>query len=347
MRPLTIINRAALLILFILLSMTSAIHAEKPEHEIKFASLAPDGSSWMQQMRELDAAVRDSTNGKVGFKLYPGGVQGDEQDVIRKMRFNQLHAAGFTGNGLGEILPEMRVLELPFLFHNKDEVDLILDTFTDQFDQAFRDKGYVLLGWTEVGYVYFFSNTPIYTGGDLKGMKVWTWQGDPLAAALFKAMDVTPVPLSITEVMTALQTGMIDAVYTSPMAAISLQWFSRTKYMNLQPITNSMGAVLLTLKSWDKLDESEQKALLEVSRDHLRQLTLTTRIDNRKSIEQLEQAGLTMIPVPGPEALEQYHQIGNEVRQNLVGNLYSEELLAEIMQTLDTYRAESAIDETD
>jgi TRAP-type transport system periplasmic protein len=318
------------------------LHAEKPAHEIKFASLAPDGSSWMNQMHRLDEDVRSATNGKVGFKLYPGGVQGDEPDVLRKMRFNQLHAAGFTGNGLGEILPEVRILELPFFFRDKEEIDYIMDQYTDRFDDAFREKGYVLLGWTEVGYVYFFANTPIHNLDDLKGIKVWTWQGDPLAAALFEALDITPVPLSITEVMTALQTGMIDAVYTSPMAAISLQWFTRTKYMNTHPLTNSMGAILLSKKIWDTLNETEQTQLLEISRSHLRQLTLSTREDNAKSIEQLEKAGLTMIPPPAEDVLKQYEVVGVKVRENLVGKLYSEELLAEISESLNTYRAEAA-----
>ncbi len=323
------------------------LYAEKPEHEIKFASLAPEGSAWMNLMHDLDNAVRDATNGEVGFKLYPGGVQGDEPDVLRKMRFNQIHAAGFTGNGIGDILPEARVLELPFLFHNKDEIDYIINHYTDRFDKAFREQGYVLLGWTEVGYVYFFSNSPIQTLDDLKGIKVWTWQGDPLAAALFEAMGITPVPLSVTEVMTALQTGMIDAVYTSPMAAISLQWFTRTEYMNTYPITNSMGAVLLSKRVWDKLDETEQTRLLEISREHMRRLTLVTREDNAKSIEQLAKTGLTLMSPPEDETLASYESIGIAVRENLVGRLYSRELLTQIEQSLHTYRAEVVVDSTE
>lgn len=327
---------------FLILAGFAPLHAEKPEHEIKFASLAPEGSAWMNQMHALDTAVRKATNGKVGFKLYPGGVQGDEPDVLRKMRFNQIHAAGFTGNGLGEILPEVRALELPFLFRDKAEIDYILDQYTDQFDKAFREKGYVLLGWTEVGYVYFFSNTPIRMLNDLSGVKVWTWQGDPLAAALFDAIDVTPVPLSVTEVMTALQTGMIDAVYTSPMAAISLQWFTRAKYMNTFPITNSMGAVLLTKQAWDKLDPSEQEQLLTLSRQYLRELTLITREDNAKSMEQLERAGLTLLERPPEENIAQCEEIGREVRKNLAGNLYSKEFIQQLEKSLEEYRAESA-----
>ena len=327
---------AALLLLF---ATGISRAADRPKYEIKFASVAPEGTTWMKVMHQLDDSVRVATHGDVGFRMYPGGVQGDEPDVLRKMRFGQLQGAGFTGNGLGEILPEMRILELPFLYRDKAEIDYILDKFTDTFDEAFREKGYVLLGWTEVGYVYFFSNVPIHTIDDVRGIKVWTWQGDPLAAALFKALDVTPVPLSVTEVLTALQTGMVDAVYTSPMAAISLQWFTRTKYMNLSPLTNSMGAILMTKSLFDKIPPDEQKALISISRQKLRELTLLTRRDNKASIDELQKSGVQLIPAPPESELIKYRQIGDEVRKELTGVLYPQSLLDQIEEALKEYRA--------
>lgn len=321
------------------LLLIAAVAIGKPSHEIKFASLAPEGSSWMNQMRALDTELREATGGEVGFKLYAGGVQGDEPDVLRKMRFNQLHAAGFTGNGMGEILPATRLLEVPFLFRSKDEVDHILAEFTEEFDAAFREKGYVLLGWTEVGYVYFFSNSPIHTLDDLENLKVWTWQGDPLAAALFHAMGVSPVPLSVPEVMTALQTGMIDAVYTSPMAAISLGWFSRVKYVNTQPLTNSMGAVLMSKRVFDRLSPEEQETLLTLSRRHMSELTEQTRRDNADGLRELERAGITLLPPPDEDVLESYQDLGRDVRERLAGDLYDRELLESVLQSLAEFRA--------
>jgi len=332
---------ASIVILSALLFLSSitVAQAAKPTHEIKFASLAPEGTTWLRLMRELDDEIRAATDGEVGFKIYPGGVQGDEPDVLRKMRFGQLHSAGFTGNGLGEILPAMRVLEVPFLYRNKAEIDYILEKFWPYFDNAFREKGFVLLGWTEVGYVYFYSNVPIRTTDDLHGLKVWTWQGDPLAAKLFDALDVTPVPLSVTEVLTALQTGMVDAVYTAPMAAVSMQWFTRVKYMNLSPLTNSMGAVLMTKKLFDKLTPEQQASLQGISKRKLQELTILTREDNRKSIEELERAGVEMIPAPDAAELAKYEQIGEVVRGELAGDLYPESLLNEIESALEEYRA--------
>jgi len=273
-----------LLILLALVAVHPASAKDKPTYEIKFASLAPEGSSWMIVMRELDKEVRAATNGEVGFKIYPGGVQGDEPDVLRKIRFGQLHAAGFTGNGLGEILPSVRILELPFFYKNHNEIDAVVDTLTPYFEDHFRDKGFILLGWTEVGYIYFMSTVPIHNLHDLQNVKVWVWQGDPLPTALFDALNISPVPLSVPEVLTGLQTGMIDAVYSSPMAAVSLQWFTRVQYMNTSPLTNSMGAVLMAKKEFDKIPPEYQKILLDLSRKKMRELTLLTRKDNRVTL---------------------------------------------------------------
>ncbi len=314
------------------------LSAEKPKYEIKFASVAPDGSTWMKIMRALDKEIREKTEGLVGFKIYPGGVQGDEIDVIRKIRYGQLHSAGFTGAGLGEILPEIRVLELPFLFNSKDEVDHITDTFYDRFDSSFREQGYVLLGFTEVGYVYIFSKKPVSRTDDLKGMKVWSWEGDPLAKSLFENIGVKPLPLSLPEVLTGLQTGMLDAVYCSPLAAISLQWFSRVNYMSLQPITNSTGAVLVSKKKFDAIPEETQNVVLEICRERLRELTELSRIDNQASIKEMEKAGIELTQLFSDEDMAKSRKLGEDIQQQLSGELYSEELLGKIKNELTEFR---------
>ncbi|MDP8206869.1 MAG: TRAP transporter substrate-binding protein DctP [Candidatus Electryonea clarkiae] len=329
-----------LIILISSLTFVPTLYAGKPKYEIKFATVAPEGSAWMNVMHELDEEVRAKTGGEVGFKIYPGGVQGDEIDVLRKMRYGQLHSAGFTGYGLGEILPEVRILELPFLFNSKEEIDHICKLFYDTFDAAFREKEYVLLGWAEVGYVYIFANKPLKNVHDLKGTRMWTWEGDKLALALFEGLGVKPLPLSLPEVLTGLQTGMLDAVYISPLGAVSLQWFTRVKYMNIQPITNAAGAVLMTKKQFDKIPADKQKILLEISRRYLRELTLKSREDNRLSIEQMEKSGITILDPPNKEEMDAFHKVGMQVKKQLTGKLFSETLLLEIEQALDDFRTQ-------
>ena len=165
------------------------------------------------------------------------------------------------------------------------------------------------------------------------------WQGDPLARAFFKSYDVNPIPLALTDVLTQLQTGMIDVVYASPLAAIGLQWQTRTKYVTEQPMTYASGAVLLAKPSWDKLNVDQQKILKSISTRLLRQLTLQTRSDNEEAMQTLQNSGLTITPMP-PEADQKHlEEIGQRTRNQLVNQLYSKDLLDKVEATLEQYRA--------
>jgi TRAP-type C4-dicarboxylate transport system substrate-binding protein len=306
---------------------------------IKFATLAPEGSTWMNVMREFAAEVKKQTNGEVKIKIYAGGVQGDEKDVIRKMRINQLQSGGFTGVGLGTILPEVRILDTPFLFESHEEIDYVKQKFFDRFAKGFEKKGYVLLGWAEVGFVYIFSNYPLKKKDDLNKVKMWMWEGDPLAEALYKTAGISPIPLSITDVLTSLQTGLIDGVYTSPLACLGLQWFTKVKYMLDIPLANSMGAVLVTKKSFKKISPENQKILMELGTKYFNELTRLSRIDNENSITQMVKNGLTLTKVQDKATLDEFMQLGEKSRKELVGQLYSEDLLNQIETAVKEFRA--------
>ena len=325
------------ILITILVILTSASYAQK--YTIKFATLAPEGSTWMNIMRELDAELRAKTNGEVGFKIYAGGVMGDEVDVLRKIRISQLHAAGFTGLGMGQISPEIRIMDTPLLFHNYDEVDFILNKFGDYFEGAFAKNGYEVLGWAEVGFVYVFTKEPVSTLDEMRKIKMWVWQGDDVAEATFKAFGLNPIPLSVIDVMTALQTNMIDGVYSSPLAAVALQWFTRVSYMFETPLADAAGAVLISNKMINRIPEEYREILKTTAHKYMTQLTRLTRIDNEAALETLKQYGITVIPPPDEEALENYYTIGISARKELIGKYYSEDLLEQIESALEEFRS--------
>ena len=313
-----------------------SVNSRPDKFVIKFATLAPEGSTWMNIMNELNESVIKKSGGRLKFQIYSGGVSGDEKDVIRKIKFGMLQAAGFTGNGLGEIVPEIRVLELPFLFKNSEQVDFVSDRMSGYFAEAFEKKGFVLLGWAEVGFVHVFTNYPVKNLADLKNVKMWTWEGDPLANATFNACGISPIPLSVTDVLTSLQTGMIDGVYSSPLGAVALQWFTRTKFMISPPMTNATGAVLLDKKMMNKLPDDLQAILQEESKKYLRKLVVSSRMDNQESIKILEKAGLKNITITG-EGLRELNEVGTKVSRELLGKLYSQEILNNTMKALQDF----------
>ncbi len=325
--------------IFLLMLIAQFAFAQK--YKIKFATLAPEGSTWMKVMEEYNQEVQKLTNGEVKFKIYPGGIQGDEKDVLRKIRLGQLHSAGFTGVGLGEILPEVRILDAPLLFRNYQEVDYISNMLYDEFSRKFEEVGYVLIGWTEVGFVYAFANKPIRSLQDMKGVKMWMWEGDPIAEATFTSLGVSPIPLSITDVLTSLQTHLIEAVYTSPLACVSLQWYTRVKYMMDLPLADASGAVLISKKKFKKIPPEYQKILREKGREYMRKLVQLSREDNAKSIELMKKNSIQVVHVP-EENYPQFEAAGKKARESLVGKLYTRELLDKVENALAEFRAKNA-----
>ena len=314
------------------------VHAADTTY-IKFSTLAPEGSSWMSQMNKLADQVKKATNGEVAFKFYPGGVSGDEIDVIRKMRIGQVHAAGFTGVGLGEILPEVRVLDLPFLYRSDKEIGHVYNRMTDYFFERFEDKGYILLGWVPVGWIHFFSQKPIEDISDLHDKKAWMWEGDPLVQETYKQLGVTPLPMSVTDVLLSLQTGMLDTVYASPVGALALQWFTKVDYMSQLRMGNATGAVLMSKRQFRKLTNSQQQALREVSRKNLQQLVRQIEQDNQRAIEVMKKNGLKIAPMPSEAEREKFFEVGAKVRKELAGRLFDRELLDRVMSHLKEIRA--------
>lgn len=309
------------------------------QYTVKFATLAPEGSTWIKIMRDFDKAVREQSGGRVGFKIYAGAVAGDEKDVIRKIRIGQYHSGGFTGVGLGEVAKTVRVLDAPFLFNNYDEIDFVISRFDTEFRRSFEEGGFVLLGWAEVGFVYVYSDRPVYSPEDLKNTKMWMWEGDPIAQSAFQAIGISPIQLSITDVMQSLQTGMINTVYNAPYALVALQWFTRVKYMMGEPLAISNGAVLISKKMFDSMPKDLQDILLTNGRKFFRELTLASRKENADAIETLKKRGIE-ITIPPKNVSAQFESTGQKARKLLVGKLFSQQYLDDVEAALRTYRQE-------
>lgn len=308
------------------------------QYTIKFATLAPEGSTWINVMKEYDQVIRKESGGRLGFRIYPGGVAGDEKDVLRKIRLGQFQSAGITGVGIGEIAKSARILDAPFLFKNHAEVDYVLEQYDAELRKEFESGGYVLLGWAEVGFIYVFTNTPVTKVDDIRKVKMWQWEGDPVAEATFKAFGINPIQLSITDVLTSLQTGLINAMYISPLAGVSLQWYTATKYMLDYPLTNSSGAVVVSKKDFDKMPPDLQEILLRNGKQLMRKLTELSRQDNLKSLDVLKKNKITFTK-PDAKEVPQYEEIGRSARRLMVGKLFSEDLLKRVEQSVANFRA--------
>ena len=262
-------------------------------YTLKFSTLAPLGSTWMNIITDWANKVEKESKGRLKFKLYGGGITGDEPDVLRKIRFGQIQGAAMTGHGIGYIYSPTRVLEIPFLFRSYEEVDHVRAKLMPEIREGFRQNGFELVGWMEVGFIQLFSRTPIYSLEDMRKRRIWLWQGDPLGTAFFSASGLSPVPLPITEVFTSLSTGLIDTTIAPPLGAIALQWFTKPPYMTNIPIMDGVGGLLVSSKFFDSLPKDLQELLRRTGEETGVRLLAETRRDNEKSLTVLKQNGVT------------------------------------------------------
>jgi TRAP-type C4-dicarboxylate transport system substrate-binding protein len=323
--------------LFFLLDFSVISFAAEPMM-IKFATVAPEGSTWMNTMKELDKTIREKTQGQIAFRIYAGGVAGDELDALRKIRIGQLQSAAFSGVGFGQILPAVRVLDLPFLFRNYKEIDAVHKELEGFFAEQFRQRDFELLSWAEVGNVHLFSQEPIRKVGDLAKLKVWTWSGDPIAKETFSAMGTNPIPLAITDVTTALNTGMIDTVYAPPLGAIALQWNLYVKVMTSLPLAHSTGAVLISKNFAQKIPAEHFKIIKDEFHRSMERLTLELRKQTEESVALLEKGGIKLLPVPQEAELKDFYKVHDQVAHALTGKVYPKDVLDKVYDILKKNR---------
>lgn len=332
-------------LLFLLALLTAALPASpafaappQPTHLFKVATLAPEGSTWAKRFAEFDAEVRKNTAGEVGFQIYCGGVMGDDRAMLRKMKIGQLQGAGVTMTGLAEVVPDFRVMSIPFLFQNLTETDAVRKKIQPRLAEALEKKDLTLLAISEVGFVYTMSTDPIAVPADLKKGKCWVPEGDPLSLRFLEEAGVSPVPLSIPDVLLSLQTGLLNTVFNSPYGAIVLQWFTKTRYISDIPFGYAYGGLVLDSKAFGRLNPAQRAAVQTAADRYLLELL---QQDTRKSNEEAQKtllAGGIQTTATSPETRKAYEGFRDQAVAREMGKSFSQEIHAEVLQSLAEVR---------
>ncbi|MEE4242731.1 MAG: TRAP transporter substrate-binding protein DctP [Desulfopila sp.] len=325
---------AALIILFFFFSPALAA----PKHSFKIASLAPDGSIWTNHFRQFAAEVEEKSGGAIHIKIYPGGIMGDDLAMYRKIRIGQLHGGGFTMTGISNVVPDFRVMAIPFYFDTYQEIDAVSDTIFPYLQKRFNDNDLELLAITEVGFIYGMSTSPMSTLADLQKRKSWVPAGDPLTTTYLQNLGITPIPLTIPDVLSSLQTGLIDTVYTSLYGAIVMQWFTKAVYVTDVPYGYAYGAVALSKKAFSQLPQEYAEILHQAAQKHFTALNRETREINRESKEVLKEHGVTFIGA-SPETKQKLRQNSEETIKILKGQAFSEEAFSQVDEIVKQLRA--------
>jgi TRAP-type C4-dicarboxylate transport system substrate-binding protein len=307
---------------------------------LKIATVAPDGSAWMVEMRKAGDEIAEKTRGRVKLKFYPGGVMGNQKTVLRKMRAGQLHGGAFTSGALDQIYPDVELYSLPLLFHSYDEVDHVRKHVDQTIREGLAERGLEALAIGESGFAHLMSQKPIRLVGDLDGAKVWVVEDDLMSEVAFESAGVSAVPLPIADVYTALQTHLIDTVAAPPVATIAFQWHTKVRYVTDVPLMYLVGFFAIDRKVFDRLSPGDQRILREVVAASAARLDVEGRAGERNAKEALRNQGIEFVSASSPAELQRWHDISAEVLVKLRGmGRYSEEMITEILRLLEEYRA--------
>lgn len=271
---------------------------------VKLATLAPKGTAYHDILSEMAAEWKDLSGGKVRVKIFPGGVAGDDVNVVRKIRLGTVSGGLLTSAGVATINKAIHGVIIPMGYKSRAELDYVFEKMRPTFEAAYEQDGFVVLNWVSVGFVRFFTKQKAVTPADLKKMKLFTWAGREEALEMWKASGFNPVPLPSTEISTGLQTGLIDALPTTPQAANLMNWYTHVGYMVDEPWAPLVGGTVISKKVWEKIDPALRPKLMASARKAGEKLNAASRPANRKAIDAMAKRGLKVVKLTAEQRAE-------------------------------------------
>jgi len=287
---------------------------------VKMATLAPEGTEWHGMLIEMGQEWKKATDGLVHLRIYPGGVIGDERDMVRKMRIGQIHSAGITTEGLTEIVPEFAAFYIPLAFKNEEDIQLVLDNLYSELDKKLEEKGFKLLYLADLGWAYWFSDSKVTSPLDLKDKKIFTWAGDFKWAEIYKKAGFNPVPLASTDILSGLQTGLIDAMSTMPLYALAQQSFGITNHMLDLKWGTLLAGIIIDMKTWNRIPNKYHDDLISIANDIRERQKETNKNAEAQAIAAMKEYGL-IIHSPTEEETKLWQKEVDKMEPYLRGNV--------------------------
>ena len=322
-------------ILFLLVAAGALLPAQTV---IKMGTLAPDGSPWHQVLQRIGERWRIISGGKVKLVIYPGGVLGDEPDLVKKMRIGQIQAVALSGVGMADIEPGVMCLQIPMMFTSYGELDYVRDRIAPRLEKMIDARGFLVLNWGDAGWVHFFSRKPVSRLDDLRQMKLFTWAGDSDAIDLYQANGFRPVPLAATDILSGLQTGLIDAVPTTPLYALLNQSFGLARNMCDVKWAPLIGATLVTKATWEKLPQDQRGQMLKAAQEAGRDLRDGIRKMGDDAVVAMQKRKLNVVHADAATVADWRRQ-AEGVYPKIRGREVPADLFDEVKRLRDEYRS--------
>ena len=311
--------------------------------QIKIATLAPQNSEWAEKFQKGSIEIQERTENRVKLKFYWGGAQGNAKKILQKIKIRQLHGGTFSPTDFQEVYPDLNIYGLPFLFKDFDEVNYVRDRVDNQLEQGFKKLGFNTYGFAGGGFAYILSNEPIREYEDLKNKKIWLPQGDLISYEAMRSLNLLPVPLPMTDVLTGLQTGLIDIVAIPPVVALALQWHTKISYITRVPVLYAMGFLAIDSKIINRINTDDQKVLNEVINRIYSEVDTNSQQDSENAYEALSKIGIQEIQFDGDEYQKLTDLLEEPTKKMANDGFYSLKLFNEIKMYIDDFRKSSEI----
>ena len=311
--------------------------------QIKIATLAPQNSEWAEKFQKGSIEIQERTENRVKLKFYWGGAQGNAKKILQKIKIRQLHGGTFSPTDFQEVYPDLNIYGLPFLFKDFDEVNYVRDRVDNQLEQGFKKLGFNTYGFAGGGFAYILSNEPIREYEDLKNKKIWLPQGDLISYEAMRSLNLLPVPLPMTDVLTGLQTGLIDIVAIPPVVALALQWHTKVSYITRVPVLYAMGFLAIDSKIINRINTDDRKVLNEVINRIYSEVDINSQQDSENAYEALSKIGIQEIQFDGDEYQKLTDLLEEPTKKMANDGFYSLKLFNEIKMYIDNFRKSSEI----
>ncbi len=283
---------------------------------LKIATLAPEGSSWMREMRAAGAAIATKTEKRVDLKFFPGGVMGSGDTVLRKIKLGQLNGGAFTTTELASVNPDVQAYGIPFSFETLDDVKRVRATIDPLIKDGFQESGMTIAGLTGGGFIYLMGTRPIGTQAELRATKVWVPEGDTIGRIAWEVAGVNPVQLALSDIYTSLQTGLIETVGNTTTGAVAFQWTTKVKYMVDLPVAYTIGLLALDNKALGKLSDVDRATVVAEIDAAFVKLESINVADDTKTRGTIEKEGVQIV-APSAEEARAWREIGSKTRARL------------------------------
>lgn len=333
-------RRITMLLATTVLTICSSLASAQTQ--LKIATLAPQNSSWANEFRSGAKEIEARTDGRVKLKFYWGGAQGAESKVLQKIKIGQLHGGTFSPTDFQERYPDVNIYGLPFFFESHDEVEYVRTRVDPKLHQGFEDLGFQTYGFAGGGFAYILSNEPVSKFDDLRGKKVWMPEGDLISYEAMDSLQLSPVPLPITDVLTGLQTGLIDIVAIPPVVALALQWHTKVKYVTQIPVLFAMGFMAIDDRALRRVSAEDKAVVADVLNAVYAKVDAGSENEAQQAMQALFSVGIKNVEPEAGEVARIRTAMVETNRRMASQGMFSLALLEEMQGYVDEFRQQNA-----